>query len=140
MDIQQKSTAISAIQSQERAIEITKNKIATRKELMSDAVESKQEWLDLESTKEEVKRLANKLQLSLQGDLAYGNQLEDLAQLKDKLKSQKETLSDLVVGYVLETKERQVEMNNQGDARDLIIKGSLGKKGKYQTNLFVDQP
>lgn len=136
MDNQQKITTINAIKSQELAIDTTKNQIITRKELIAEAIESRQEWLDLESAKEEVKRLKSALDLSLSKDGDYNNQLEDLAQLKDKLKSEKETLSDLIVGYVITTSERQVEINNMGDARDLVIKGTLGKKSKYQTSLF----
>lgn len=139
MDSQQKIVTRNAILEQEQAIDHTKIEIATRKEMIADHIEKTQEWLDVEAAKEELLRLRQALAAKLSSDPDYNNQLEDLGQLKDKLKSEKETLSDLIVGYFANTKEHQLEVNNHGDAREVVITGKLGKKGKYQTNLFADK-
>lgn len=139
MDQQAKTVTMNAIVSQGHDIEATKEQIATRRELIEEHIQNKPSWLEVETAKEELARVKAKLAAELGNDGEYNNMLEDLGQLKEKMKSQKETLSDLVVGYRIETGEHQVEINNVGDARELVIKGSLGKKAKYQTNLFANR-
>lgn len=139
MDQQAKQQTIQAIVSQELELERTKNEIATRKELIDEYVESQPLWLEVEAAKEELSRLKAGLDAALSGDGDYNDMLEDLGQLKDKQRSQKETLSDLVVGYRIETGEHQVELNNNGDARELVVTGRLGKKAKYQPSLFTEE-
>jgi hypothetical protein len=134
---QDRIDTINAVKNQEYIIEMTKKSIDTRKELIAEHIENMQEWLEVEAAKEELMRVRQIMSAKLSSDGIYNDQLEDLAQLKDKLKSEKETLSDLIVGYFSLTKERQMEMTSSGDARTLVIKGSLGKKGKYQTNIFT---
>jgi predicted RNase H-like nuclease (RuvC/YqgF family) len=134
---QDRIDTINAVKNQEYIIEMTKKSIDTRKELIAEHIENMQEWLEVEAAKEELMRVRQNMSAKLSSDGIYNDQLEDLAQLKDKLKSEKETLSDLIVGYFSLTKERQMEMTSSGDARTLVIKGSLGKKGKYQTNIFT---
>jgi predicted RNase H-like nuclease (RuvC/YqgF family) len=134
---QDRIDTINAVKNQEYIIEMTKKSIDTRKELIAEHIENMQEWLEVEAAKEELMRVRQNMSAKLSSDGIYNDHLEDLAQLKDKLKSEKETLSDLIVGYFSLTKERQMEMTSSGDARTLVIKGSLGKKGKYQTNIFT---
>jgi hypothetical protein len=134
---QDRIDTINAVKNQEYIIEMTKKSIDTRKELIAEHIENMQEWLEVEAAKEELMRVRQNMSAKLSSDGIYNDHLEDLAQLKDKLKSEKETLSDLIVGYFSLTKERQIEMTSSGDARTLVIKGSLGKKGKYQTSIFT---
>jgi hypothetical protein len=136
MDQQNKTVKAEAIKSQEYEIQKTKEQIKTRKELIAESIETRQAWLDLESAKAEAVRFKEKLNQELLGDRDYNNQLEDLGQLKEKLKDQKETMSDLVVGYFIDTEEKQIETDSNGDAREIIIKGSLGKTAKFQTSIF----
>jgi predicted RNase H-like nuclease (RuvC/YqgF family) len=136
MDQQAKTITINAIIEQAHEIDATKQLIATRREMIDDYIQNKPSWLEVEAAKEELARLRAKLAAELGTDGDYNNMLEDLAQLKDKMKSEKETLSDLVVGYRLETGEHQLEINNDGDARELVLTGRLGKKAKYQPSIF----
>jgi len=128
----------NTILTQTYAIDSTKLAIKTRKEMIADRVQERQAWLDLESAKGEAARLKTILDQQLANDGAYNNDLEELGQLKDKLKSLNETLSDLIVGYRIETGEHQLETSPVGDAVELVLKGKLGKKGKYQTNMFAE--
>lgn len=129
---------VNSIKSIEMEIESTKGHVKIINEMIADYIQSKQEWLDLESAKEETKRLSDALKNVLANDADYNNNLEELGQLKDKLKSQKEIISDLIVGYKLETRENQIEIGSNGEARQLVLKGKLGKRGKYQTSIFSD--
>lgn len=137
MDQQSKTVKAQEIKAQEAEIEKTKKDIKTRKELIETHIEGLPTWLELESSKEEVKRLTAKFKQELGSDSEYNNQLEDLGQLKDRLKDQNETLSMMIVGYYLDTKEQQLETDSNGNARELVITGKLGKKAKYQTSLFA---
>lgn len=137
MDQQTKTVKVEAIKSQEYLILKTKEEIKTRKELIAESTETRQAWLDLESAKSEVVRLREKLSQELLGDGDYNNQLEDLGQLKEKFKDQKETMSMLIVSYYVDTQEQQLETDSNGDAREILIAGKLGKKAKYQTSIFT---
>ena len=88
MDNQSKTVKAQAIKAQDDEIQKTKHDIKTRKELIAEHVESSQKWLDLQSAKDEVKRLQSELARDLASDGEYNDQLEDLAQLKEKLKKQ----------------------------------------------------
>lgn len=137
MDQQSKTVKAEAIKKQEFHILATKEQMRTRKEMITEHVESTQAWLDLQTAKEEFDRKKAALSLSLSSDGEYNNMLEDAAQLREKLKDQRDTLSEMVVGYFIDTEEKQLETDSNGDAREIIITGKLGKKAKYQTSLFA---
>jgi predicted nucleic acid-binding Zn-ribbon protein len=139
MDKQAKIALVAKIKQQEISIENSKKQIETRLETINEHKENTQEWLDMESAREQLQVAQKKLAAALSSDGEYNDLMEDLGQLRDKLKSEKQNLSDLIVGYALENKELQIEVNNKGDARELVITGKLGKQGKYQTNLFADK-
>lgn len=137
MDNQTKTAKAQAIKSLEFDIGVTKDQIKTRKELITEHIESTPSWLEFQTAKEELTRKKAALDQALAGDGEYNNMLEDLGQLNEKKKDQMKTLSDLVVWYFIETSEKQLETESNGDAREIVITGKLGKKGKYQTSLFV---
>lgn len=134
LNTQKQSTG--SILRQTYAIDATKKEIATQKELIESHIEQKQSWLDYQSAKDDLKRLKLKLDSELNQDGDYNNMMEKLADSKEKLKSEKEIMSDLIVGYRIETGESQIEISDDGDAQQIILKGTLGKKAKYQTNIF----
>lgn len=127
---------IGTIRNSSADIEALKSQIKTKKEMVDDHVHQKPEWLEYESKKEETAIAKAKLDAALARDADYNNSMTQLAELKDTVKDKQDTLSTFIVGYHAETKETQVELGANGDARQLIIKGRLGKKQKYQTSLF----
>lgn len=127
---------IEAIRECQRDIEVTKGRIRTQAEIIREKIEARDEWLEVESLKEALTAARSKLSLSLAGDEDHNNRLEALGQDKDKLRSLHSIMSDHVVAYYGMTQERQVEMTEQGDARELVLTGKLGKEAKFQTSLF----
>lgn len=130
---------IGTIRDASSAIEILKSNIKTKKEMIDDHVGNYQEWLDLESAKDEVERCRVALNVKLAGDADYNNSMEAMADMKLELKDKQDTLSTFIVAYHTETKENQIEIGTNGDARRLVIKGKLGRVEKYQTNIFSDR-
>lgn len=130
---------VDTIRTYDRDIEITKNQIATLREIIQDKVKEKQEWIDLEEAREALQRARSALSTALLSDGEYNNRLEELAELRDKFKDQKQIQSDFIVAYYAETKEAQIELGANGDARSLVLSGKLGKKQKYQISLGLGQ-
>lgn len=128
---------VGSILQQEQAIKATSSLILTRKEMIDDHVQNKQTWLDLETGKEELRRLQLKHNQALANDADYNNMMEDMGELKDKKKAEEEVLSELLLGYFADTHERQIETGPRGDARTLVLKAKLGKEGKFQPSLFA---
>ena len=61
--------------------------------------------------------------------------LEQLADEKEALKTARQNLSGFLLGYFHETGERQIELAEK-DAREVILKGKLGKPKDFQTSIF----
>lgn len=139
MDDKTRGELLAKIRTAEGHIEVTKQRISDAKEMQNDYVENTSEWLEWREAQEAMQRAKAKLDARLANDGDYNNFAENLGQLRDQLKSEKQTLSDLVVGYAMETKRHQIEYEDSGKARDIIITGKLSSKVKrYQTNMFVD--
>lgn len=136
MDKQQLTITKNNIRVYESDIEDTKKQIETKKEMVQELLESTSGWLDVQTLKERYEEAKISFHLKLQGNADYNDGLEELAQLKEKLKEQKQIQSDFIVGYFAETKERQIELGTTGNARDLVVTGKLGKSSKYQPSLF----
>lgn len=127
---------VDSIREVQREIEISKGRIKTANELITDKKQEMDEWLEVESLKEQLGEAKKKLGLALSNDPDHNNRLEASAQEKDKLAGLKNILSDHIIAYYGMTQERQVEMTETGDARTLILSGRLGKEEKFQTSLF----
>lgn len=86
---------------------------------------------ELTSTKEGLKR-------AMMGDHEYNDLMENIGLETAALTDLQDILSQHVVLYWKDTGERQVEIDeSNGDARALVVTGKLGKKEKFQTNLFA---
>ena len=111
-------------------------RIKTLREQLQDRAESTDEYAVVESLKAQLKEAREKLKQKLLSLPGYNDLAEKLADEKDSKKSAELDMSDFLIAYHAETKERQVELE-PGDAREVILKGRLGKPKDYQTNLFI---
>lgn len=125
----------------ECATEIDKTK-ATIKNLREQALDIKEgmaAYDEYTKASDAAKAAKENLRLALMGKAEYNNIMEEIALEADKLKDAQEIISQHIAYYWRETGERQIEVDhNNGDAREIIVKGKLGAKQKYQTNLFSD--
>src|SRR5450755_470507 len=105
------------------------------KEMATEAVEKLPEHDEVERLKEELKTAREALKQATMRLPGYNDLVQQIADEKDSLKDAKLNLSDFLLGYFHETGERQIELEPK-DAREVILKGRLGKAKDFQTNLF----
>lgn len=106
-------------------------------EEIDEAIEGANAYSEVTDLETKLYAAKQKLKIELQRTPTYVNACERMADLKEELKDSKGILSDYLVEHFVRTHERQVEINTiNGDAREVVIKGRLGKKKKLQTSLF----
>jgi DNA repair exonuclease SbcCD ATPase subunit len=105
------------------------------KEMATEAVEKLPEHDEVERLQEELKQAREALKQATLRLPGYNDLMQQVADEKDAMKEAKLNLSDFLLGYFKETGERQIELEPK-DAREVILKGKLGKPTQFQTNLF----
>lgn len=117
---------------------ITKGRIKVLNERIEEIKVEHTSYNEMIKAKQAYEKARENFRLTMLSDSDYNDTMENVATEKQKLADQKDMLSLHIVEYYTKTKERQVEIGDDGDARDLIVTGKLGARGKYQTNLFSD--
>jgi hypothetical protein len=130
------TATISTIKTYELDIEQTKEQVKTITEQIKDELESMPSYHAVQEAEAALADAKTRLKQELLGNADYNDMLETKGQLGDQLRDQKDILSEHIIAYYGLTQERQLQIEDDGDARELILKGSLGKKQKYQTSLF----
>lgn len=121
-----------------RDIEATKRKLKVVNEQIEAILEDMDEAEEVVKAQEALADAKQKLASALMGRGNYNDLMENAGEIKQTLKDQKEILSlHLVAYYQLSNGERQVEIDDYGNAREVILKGTLGAEGKYQTSLLT---
>lgn len=110
--------------------------IKTIKEQLKDDIEKLPEHDEVEGLTDKLKTAKEALKQAMFRIPGYNDRMEQLADEKDALKSARLNMSDFLLGYYHETGERQIELADK-DAREVILKGKLGKSQAFQTNLFA---
>jgi DNA repair exonuclease SbcCD ATPase subunit len=105
------------------------------KEMATEAVEKLPEHDEVEQLKEQLKQARETLKQATLRLPGYNDLMQQIADEKDALKSAKLNLSDFLLGYFHETGEKQIELEAK-DAREIILKGKLGKPTQFQTSIF----
>jgi DNA repair exonuclease SbcCD ATPase subunit len=110
--------------------------IKEKKERLQANIEALPEYAAVESLKEQAKTAQEALKRATERLAGYNDLMEDIAEDNEALKSARMNMSDFLLGYFKETGEKQIELSEE-DAREVILKGKLGKPTQYQTNLFT---
>lgn len=127
---------IDNIRELDLAIFTNKGRIKALNERALEIIEGHNAYNEMVDAERVYKTAKEKLRIALLSDGDYNDVMENIADEKLTLKDQKDMLSLHVVEYYTTTHERQVEIDDSGDARELVVTGKLGARGKYQTNLF----
>jgi hypothetical protein len=131
------SSAIETVKLYMADIAESDRKLAVLKEQLQEEIETTNEFETVQELDEKFKYAKQQLKSALMSNSTYNNLAEEKAQLQEKKKDQKQILSDHLVAYFqLSGGERQIEVSADGDAREVIVSGKLGKEQKFQTNLF----
>lgn len=109
--------------------------IKTIREQLQEIVESTDEYLVVQSLNDQLKAAKDKLKYRLLGMQSYTDLAEKLADEKHQKQEAEVEISDFLLAYHAETRERQVELE-PGDAREVVLKARLGKPRNYQLNLL----
>ena len=118
-------------------VEADKQKLKTMRERQTEIIESKNAFSDLEEAKEALAAAKQNLKSALLQDSEYNDLTENIADQKEKIKDSKEILSSYLLEHYRSTGEKQIELGDHGDAREVILIGKLGREQKYQTSMFV---
>lgn len=132
------SSAIETVREYEGDIVRTKQKIKVLDEQVLESKEGTPEFARVLELEEQLKEARAQLKSRLLGDGHHNDLLEEKADLQEQLKDQRHILSEHLVAYFhLSGGERQIELGTNGDAREVILTGKLGKEQKYQTSLLA---
>jgi hypothetical protein len=132
---QDNTRLIDNVRTFDRDIQKFDHNVKTLKEQVGEFVENTDEHQLIIDLTEKLKLAKEQLRLALSSKSGYNDLLEKLADEKDALKSARQNMSDFLLGYFAETHERQIELGPK-EAREVILKGRLGKPKDFQTNLF----
>lgn len=113
-----------------------KDHIDTLKEQIEEIIEGLPIYQQISELSEKLNRLRAELKNELMAVSQYNDLMEQLADEQDALKDAKANLSDFLLGYFAETRERQVELGPER-AREVKLSARLGKEIDYQTSIFA---
>jgi hypothetical protein len=114
--------------------------LADQEKAATEVLETiEQGWMEYQTVddlSEKLKDAKDRLKQRRLADNRYNDQSEAVHAVKRDKKEAREILSDYLVNHFKITGERQVLMNDaNGDAREVILTGKLGRETKYQTSL-----
>lgn len=120
-----------------RDIDAKESGLKVKKDQLKEIVESMPEWNEVYELSEELKAAKEKLRIALMRNSRYNDLAEKIANEAEDLRDDKDILSAHVVEYYASTHQHQIEIDeSNGDARQVIVNGKLGKGAKYQPSLF----
>lgn len=120
-----------------RDIDAKESGLKVKKDQLKEIVESMPEWNEVYELSEELKSAKEKLRIALLANSRYNDLAEKIANEAEDLRDDRDVLSKHVVEYYASTHEHQIEIDeSNGDARQVIVNGKLGKGAKYQPSLF----
>lgn len=136
METEQSNTLIDKIKIFDLDIQKFAHNAKVLKEQIAERIEALPEYAAVESLKEQLKTAQEALKQAKLRAPGLNDLVQKLADEKDAKKTAELNMSDFLLGYFAETRERQIELDD-GDAREVILKGKLGKATNFQTNLFA---
>jgi hypothetical protein len=135
-----KQDMLEDIREYEHDIKAKEQRIKTLNEDLAEKVENTEAADKVGKLKDQLKIAQEDLVAELKRNPEVNDLLEEIGAEKEVLKGLKFSLSNHLVAYSLLTQERQVEMDGEGHARDVILTAKLGKEEKnYQTSLIQPQ-
>lgn len=135
----EKQETINAIRDLLHEMDETKAKVKAGRERAEEIKQLKSAYAEVEALTEKLADAKESLKMSLLQDGDYNDLMENIANEKLKYDDQKEMMSQHLVLFHDQFKEQQIELGDNGDARDVIIVGKLGREAKYQTSIFSER-
>lgn len=130
-----KLNIISKVRNFDNDIKSFESRMKTLREQIQEEIENAPEWEKIEKFTEELGVLRAALLRRLKSNQTYVDLMSELNDESLSLKDAKANMSDFLLGYFAETHEKQIELG-PSYAREVILKGRLGKTKDFQTNIF----
>lgn len=132
-----KEDILEDIRENEKEIRIKKDRVKQLKEDLTEKMENTEAGERVAKLKDQLKIAQEDLLAELKRDREINDLMEEIGAEKEVIKGLEFALSNNLVAYFAQTQERQVQMDDEGHARDLIMTAKLGKEEKqYQESLF----
>lgn len=132
-----KQDILNDIRENEKDIKAKEQRIKTLNEDLAEKVENTEAGERVGKLKDQLKIAQEDLVSELKRNPEVNDLMEEIGAEKEVLKGIKFALSNNLIAYFAQTNERQVQMDDEGHARDMILSAKLGKEEKqYQESLF----
>jgi methyl-accepting chemotaxis protein len=133
-----KDDMLEDIREYEQDIKAREARIKTLKEDLTEKIDGTAAAEEVGRLKDQLKTAQENLRQTLQRNREVNDLMEEIGAEQEVLKGLKFSLSNHLVAYSLLTKERQVQMDDEGHSRDILMTAKLGKDEKnYQTSLIA---
>lgn len=132
-----KAEMLEDIREYEKEISAKQQRVKTLNEDLKEKVENTDAGELVGQLKDKLKIAQEDLVAELKRNPEVNNLMEEIAAERQVISGLQFSLSNHLVAYSLMTQERQVQMDEEGHARDVILTAKLGKEEKqYQESLF----
>ena len=134
---QKNNEVMENIRTYDREIESTKVRLKELREKLAEKIEDTMEGAKVANLKDQLAVAQEDLMSKLKSNAEVNNLMEEIATESDVLKGQNFHLSNHLVAYFAQTQQRQVQMDEEGHARDVVLSAKLGKEEhQFQTSLL----
>ena len=132
-----KQELIQEIREMDQSIKAKEQKIKTLNEDLKEKIDNTDAGEKVGRLRDQLKIAQEELIAELKRNGEVNDLMEEIGAEKDTLKGMKMTMSDHLVAYFAQTQDRQVQMDEEGHARDVMLSAKLSKEEKqYQESLF----
>lgn len=132
-----KQAILEDIRENEKEITAKQQKIKTLNEDLKEKVENTEAGDRVGKLKDQLKVAQEDLMSELKRNPEVNDLMEEIGAERQTISGLQFALSNNLVAYYSLTQERQVQMDEEGHARDVILTAKLGKEEKqYQESLF----
>lgn len=132
-----KEDILEDIRENEKEIRAKQQKVKTLNEDLKEKIENTEAGDRVGKLKDQLKVAQEDLLAELKRNPEVNDLMEEIGAERQTISGLQFALSNNLVAYSLLTQERQVQMDEQGTARDVILTAKLGKdEHLYQESLF----
>lgn len=131
----EKLKRVSDIRTYKKDVLSFKSRIKVIQADMAEIVDNTDEGTEVLKLEQQLETARANLRRRLEGNSEWAKLTEDLADERLSLRDAERILSDYLLAYFADTKEKQVELGPH-EAHEVILNGKLGKEKDFQTNLF----
>ena len=137
MSKSKKQEMLEDIRDYDQEIKKNEQKLKTLNEDLKEKIENTNAGETVAKLKDQLKIAQEDLIAELKRNPEVNNLMEEIGAVRQTINGIKFSLSNHLVAYFAQTQEHQVQMDDQGNSRDVILSAKLGKdEHLYQESIF----